>query len=96
MITFRFKLTNPYARAKFFEIMQKTIQITKHKFLEIEMYHENATLYELYVDLNWRGFDHAGPCVEIGLFSKVLRCALHDSRHWNRKTNSWEITNEIM
>lgn len=95
MITLHFKLTNPYARGKFFEIMQKTFRVSKHKFLEIEMYHEGTMLCEFYIDLNWRGFDHAGPVVELGLFGKTIRCSLHDSRHWDRKTNNWEIANEI-
>jgi hypothetical protein len=59
------------------------------KILEIGIYKYAWDLFEISLDLRWRGSDHAGPSFEINVLGYTARIGISDKRHWNSETNSW-------
>jgi hypothetical protein len=71
----------------------KTWSLSTNRTLEIQISRWSKTvnsLVDFELDLRWRGQDHAGPRIEIGLFNHSVIIYLMDNRHWNWKTNDWE------
>jgi hypothetical protein len=89
MMYFQIALSNPFKHDPFKSYWQKDILVTKNKILEIGIYKYAWDLFEISLDLRWRGSDHAGPSFEINLLGYTARIGISDKRHWNSETNSW-------
>lgn len=50
---------------------------------------EASELFSFMVDLNWRGSDHAGPKLDIGMLGLNFMIDFYDTRHWNYEQNRW-------
>lgn len=92
MIRFGFGIAWPFRhkdRLKHFVLFEK--QIAAHKSFELQFSQFNFDhLIEFDLDLNWRGHDHAGPRLELGLFGYFFTVKIYDNRHWNYDGNRWE------
>jgi hypothetical protein len=64
-------------------------QLSTNKFIEIESFYDNFYLFEFWLELKWKGYDHAGPHVSINLFGQILSVSIYDTRHWNHITDDW-------
>lgn len=89
MIKLSFQISNPIGKENFKSYWSWTKSFSDHKHLEMQLYRYKAYLLEVELDLHWRGFDHAGPELNLGLFGYNLRMKLYDSRHWDYDTNQW-------
>lgn len=67
----------------------------KNKAWEIEIigWYPNP-IFEFFLDLRWRGRDHAGPRFEIGMLGFSINLMFSDRRHWNYDENRWETYEE--
>lgn len=90
MIYCVFNIANPFKHSQFKNYWQRDIAISKNKTFEIGFYRYAWNFFEFQIDLRWKGRDHAGPSVEIGIFGYTARIGLSDNRHWNSTANAWE------
>ena len=93
MIEFRIAVKSPFRKENFKNIFSKTVQLSRNKFFEFEIIRYKRYLFEFNLDINWRGQDHAGPNLEIGIFGYSVCVRIYDSRHWNHIKNTWEVYN---
>lgn len=89
MISLNFSIKNPWATSKFNNLFSYTSQLSDHKFWEVEIYREPYRLIGIDINLQWRGIDHAGPELELSLFTYTLTMKIYDNRHWNSTENKW-------
>jgi hypothetical protein len=96
MIYFKFKLENPWSKNDDSrDFFCKDWKISDHKNLETQLtWFGWSTLFELNIEINWRGRDHAGPRFEIILFGLFFGIQMYDSRHWNYEQNRWYLPEE--
>ena len=73
----------------FTNFYSRTIKLSEHKFIELESMYSGQHLFRFSLDLNWRGEDHAGPEIELGVWGHEVRLKLYDHRHWNTEKNRW-------
>ncbi len=90
MISFSFNIANPFKHEPFKDYWQRDFSISKNKTFEIGFYKYAWNLLEFQLDLRWRGRDHAGPSIEVGIFGYTARIGISDNRHWNSITNDWQ------
>lgn len=93
MIEFRIAVKHPFRKENFKNIFSETAQLSRNKFFEFEIIRYRHYLFEFDLDINWRGRDHAGPNLEIGIFGYSICLRIYDSRHWNHIENTWEVYN---
>jgi hypothetical protein len=93
MIYFNFRLENPWSKQREqMDYFCKDWKLSKTKHLEVQVSRNGVDpIFNFIFDLCWRGRDHAGPSVEIGLFGFWSVVKIYDSRHWNYTENRWEI-----
>lgn len=91
MIKIELVLHNLWARGNFKNLWNKAGSITRRKHWELELYRYSPEFLGIRLDTGWRGHDHAGFSVELILLGYILHAKIYDSRHWNYRTNSWEI-----
>lgn len=94
MLTFRFTIRNPFKFASFKSYMVLTAPLCSNKSWEIQLSKYAYNIFEVIIDLNWKGFDHAGPSLELNIFGYTLTLKIYDHRHWNIKKNSWSSHDE--
>lgn len=91
MISFSFAITNPFAKnSEQKDYLCWEPRVTKHRALCVQVsrfsrYH----LFKLHLDLSWRGCDHAGPELELGVLGYTLLVQFYDTRHWNHDAGRW-------
>lgn len=90
MIEIRLAIKHPRRKENFKNLFSKTKQLNKHKFFEFEIIRYKYYFFEFDLVTSWRGRDHAGPNLEIGIFGYSICLKIYDSRHWNHVTNNWE------
>jgi hypothetical protein len=92
MIKAAFSLRNPFAKdskSKF--NWYKVLALSQNKTFEIQIWHSSSyNLLEIEMDLGWRGHDHAGPNLTVGLFGYELIAKIYDNRHWDYTKGTWE------
>jgi len=93
MINFHIGLSNPWAQDEFKNIYCKSKQISTNKVIEVECI-KWSCLVTLTVNISWRGSDHAGPSIELGLLGYEVHIKIYDTRHWNYENNNWEVYEE--
>lgn len=79
----------------FLNYYSRTKQLSEHKFIEFENIYSGQYWFHFSLDLNWRGEDHAGPELELGLWGHEIRVKLYDNRHWNYKESRWYEPGEL-
>ena len=89
MIKFWIALQNPFKCDEFKNHWDKTIPLTTNKTLELQVSHYAWNWFELNLDLNWQGSDHAGPKFEVNLFGYTTSIQIYDNRHWDHKAHDW-------
>ena len=94
MIDIRFSIRNPFYKysdkpqTDYFHFDKK---ISKNKAFEIQITKWSANkLFEIMLDLNWKGHDHAGPDLIIEIFGYFFNIKLYDIRHWHYEESRWE------
>lgn len=90
MFNVRFTIVNPWHHGQFNSIWSKWANITENKRWEIEICKNSSDILLFDVDICWRGSDHAGPSILLGLFSYFIHVKIYDRRHWNYDANTWE------
>jgi hypothetical protein len=86
MINISINLTNPLSRR--FKCYSKTIKVSKHKTLELELSKNNCIIS---VFFRWAIREsHAGILLDVGLFGYSVGVELCDDRHWNSDKGIWE------
>ena len=93
MLYFGLKINNPFSRGNFKNLFSRTWNIAGHRYLEFEIYKIDQ-LIEIEFVVEWKGSDHAGPHITIGLLGREVSLLLYDNRHWNYETNDWEVYEE--
>lgn len=89
MIGIFLKLTNPFKHSPWRSIYQGSWIVSENKTLEVEVSRYAYYLFELNLDLSWRGKDHAGPEFGLNILGWDMRIALVDHRHWDGVTGWW-------
>ena len=92
MFYFNFAITNPLpwkGKERFDYCSNYTL--TTNKSLEFQfskwpVYH----IFNIRLDTNWIGSDHAGISFEIEILGVMLHINLYDHRHWDYENNTWE------
>lgn len=90
MIYLSLSIKNPFKHNKWKSILQKDYSITKNKTLEVGFYKYGFNIFELTLDLSFRGSDHSGPSLELNVFTYCFRLGIYDNRHWDLILNKWE------
>jgi hypothetical protein len=83
-----------YPKSNFKHLFYWSKSIFTHKAVEVEFCRYNYFWLTLSVETYFRGGDHAGPGLEIGLFGYSLSLKMHDTRHWDYETQTWEKYDE--
>lgn len=90
MIYSKFSITNPWAKDNFKHLKIWSGRLAKSKVWELELISSNQYLLHAEFDLTFRGRDHAGINLELGLLGFVVSLHVYDCRHWDYKNNKWE------
>lgn len=91
MIYFKFSIENPLIKKQIFNnIVTIDKQMSKNKFLSIEICKYNYYLFSFSISTKLSGHDHAGPSIDINLLGFNLLIELYDHRHWDYANNIWK------
>lgn len=91
MFYFDLRIKNPWAKDDFKNIFCRERKFTKNKAYSFELLYQKSMLFSLSLRLNWRGSDHAGPAIELGLFGYSVSASIYDTRHWDYEKNCWTV-----
>jgi len=90
MINLQLGITNPWYKANFENLFNRSGMITKHKAWEFEFCRYSHDLVK--VKFLWKVHtDHAGPSVELCLFGYGAELMIYDTRHWDYKNDCLEV-----
>lgn len=92
MLHFSFHLQNPwnkYSSQGFRNLCYVVRTLSKHKSISLEVLYQKHMLAEFELSIVWRGRDHAGPEISLGLLRYAVRVNLYDHRHWDDASNDW-------
>jgi hypothetical protein len=94
MSTFNVKLSLParWFSEVFAHLYHKSGSFEKweNKSWEIEIIQfAPGELFELDIDLDFKGRDHAGPSITLVLLGFSFDFRITDNRHWNHEENRW-------
>ena len=88
MISFHFKLQNPFSYKQWSPIKSWHGVITKNKGWEVETFKSNDLLLIWIEFTNHR--DHGGLELTFGLFAYTIAISICDRRHWDFDNKKWE------
>jgi hypothetical protein len=91
MIQFNFEIENPYSKNDFRNIWDKSGIIFKYKAWEVQLYKNSDSIIGLGFKLSFRGRDHAGLQINLGLFGYRFDMMIYDTRHWDYKNDMWAV-----
>lgn len=95
MINFNINIRNLFRNlsmpSKFIDILNFNKQISTNKRFEIRLFRikNDANMFELNVDLNWKYRDCAGPSIDFQLFEFCFSIGIYDRRSWDHSANKW-------
>lgn len=87
---FILKILSPFSNNTFKGIYCFHKTLSKNKSFEVEINKNSEIFMEFNMNIRFRGHDHAGPEITLGLFSYSLSARVYDHRHWNYKTQKWK------
>lgn len=90
MINIKLNLHNPFSKENFKNFYSKNFKLITHKYFEFQLIRYGINLFEFELDLSFRGHDHAGPSLELGIFGYLVYIRIYDNRHWDYTNNCWE------
>ena len=90
MINFTFSIKSFKPNDWFVSFYNYDFGLSKNKRFEAEFVYDAYHNFFLSLDTSFRGKDHAGPRLEIGLFGYNSSFAIYDVRHWDYKNNTWK------
>lgn len=90
MFNFRFSLVNPYHKNDYKSVWIKEYSLSNNKVWQFEICKNSSDILLFDLDFCWRGSDHAGPSILLGLFSYFIHVKIYDKRHWNYEANTWQ------
>lgn len=90
MFNLQLNIINPWFTGRFKALWSKSIRITRNKTFEIEMFKYGVNLLGFEINVQPRGKDHAGAGISLTIFMYTLIIGVHDNRHWDYSTNTWE------
>jgi hypothetical protein len=76
-------------KIKWKHLWDRTWEISPNKSLEIEIERRNL-VFSFFLRVSFRGYDHAGPKLRMGLFCHEISIDFYDIRHWDREADQWE------
>ena len=92
MLRLDIDLFNPFSsKGKEFKSLwnwSKRVGFTKVLEMQYITYGTHS-FFNLKLDINFVGRDHAGPELEISMGNYQFRVNLYDTRHWDYKNNEW-------
>lgn len=88
---FHIVLRNPFDHNDFKNLWSRAWHPAKHKAVELQFVKYAYNFFELNIDINFKGEDHAGPRFELNLFGYTVMVSVYDTRHWDYETNDWTI-----
>jgi hypothetical protein len=88
MIYLSFSISNLFSK-RFENVYSKSGKITEYKCYEFEVL-RNREIIGCFFSLTSRQ-DHAGLEISFSLLSWDFIFNINDSRHWDSKTNTWEV-----
>jgi hypothetical protein len=93
IVNLRTEISNPFDRWDYFKNLGSVSgRFTRYKAWELEHTYYSPLLFD--IDIQWsRNTDHAGFEFGIGILGYGVHFRIHDTRHWNYTTNSWEEHN---
>lgn len=89
MLNLNITLSNPWSKQTFKILFCKCIQLTKHKFFEIEAICGSGALFSAYFHITVRT-DHAGVTSGLTILGVGGSISIYDNRHWDIDNNRWE------
>lgn len=90
MISLSFRLENPWSKGGFKNFYSAAGDISKHKAWEFEVCHYPRNVVEFIFSFSFRGTDHAGLRLELGILGYSATLTIYDTRHWDDETDNWE------
>ena len=90
MIGFNLSVANPFKYQEFQSLFDRSWSVGRYKTLEVQISRYAYNLLEVSLDTAWRGTDHAGPKLELGLLGWNISVGLQDNRHWDYVNHCWE------
>jgi hypothetical protein len=93
MLYLGFRISNPWGKNKFVNLRNKSWLVSKNKAIELEFCRSDDVIVNGSFNISTRS-DHAGVHITLGLLFYVVDFNFYDTRHWNYKTNDWELYNE--
>lgn len=89
MINIDIQIQNPYPKNNFKAIWNRHRMLSENKAWETEIYKDSECIFGLGFRFSFRGHDHAGLRINLGIFTYRFDMHIYDTRHWNYETNSW-------
>ena len=89
MIFFGIALRNPFSNSTIKNSKCFTKDLSKNKFLEIELISDTSVIFSFSINLTSRQ-SHSGFSLDIGLFSHTIYIHILDKRHWDYDNDQWE------
>jgi hypothetical protein len=99
MIYLNFSLSNPWyvpnntpegKKRDYANLYLNHGKISENKYWEIELVKDRERILSFEFSLSWRGRDHAGINLNLGILGFELAGRIYDVRHWDRANNKWE------
>jgi hypothetical protein len=88
---FNVAFRNPFPHDEFKNLWSRAWKPFKNKAFELEITKYAYFFFEVNIDINFKGEDHAGPRFELNIFGWTVMASLYDTRHWDYETNDWTI-----
>jgi len=87
-----FSLENPYRSTNYAKtIFYRNKRLSENKTFEIQFARFQAWyIINFELEIKFSGKDHAGPRLEIEIFSWFFEIKIYDNRHWNYDLYKWE------
>jgi hypothetical protein len=86
---FKLKFTRKNVETKFHHLYLFTKKLSLHKTFEFQIMHYFDSWFNIEINIQFSGSDHAGPSFEISFFGYILNLHIYDNRHWNQEKNTW-------
>lgn len=92
MINFDLRITNPFVKQQDSIIRNATWfhRIPWERSVELEIGNISpGSLIDISLSSDFKGYDHAGPSLELSLFGYGFIIEFQKGRHWNYKKDCW-------
>ena len=100
MIKFQFNISNPFKhQGRLFKDfgISNDWTLSTNKSFEIQIAQFGLQyLFNLDIDLNWKGEDHAGPSITLEILGVYFNAKFYDHRHWDWDNNTWAVYDNVL